>query len=141
MSSLQDEYLREKYQRENSAVCAYCNQSVDRTAGSIADHAITCEKHPIHQLQLVAAERDQLKTIVEELKKEQRENRIASNADGILRQFKDAYDLLKEFSSEVTNHYGSDESTRPPRINRLFEKLKVMRTASHKPALAKEHKV
>ena len=45
----------------HSANCAYCGASVDRTAGAMAEHSMSCEKHPIHLLQKVVVERDHLK--------------------------------------------------------------------------------
>lgn len=56
-----------------TAVCAYCSTVVDRTAGSIADHALTCAKHLIHSLKVAEKELDSLREKLE-LAKEQIKN-------------------------------------------------------------------
>ena len=51
----------------------YCGQCVDRTSGAIAHHSMQCEKHPVHSLMRVVAERDELKTTLLTVGKERDE--------------------------------------------------------------------
>lgn len=43
-----------------TARCAYCGTEVLKTAVSMAEHSMSCEKHPIHALIKVKQERDAL---------------------------------------------------------------------------------